>query len=584
MKKLFFKIILVLIVLAACKKEHSLEVSLSDSAGSLQLNAATGNCLSSVYGTYKTDSILNTNNYIIDSVNVTTPGAYTIQTDTINGFWFNASGTFYARGIYAVKLLGNGKPILPLTSNFTIKYSGTTCSVSVTTISSSSPAVFNINCTGIAANGAMYAGTPVTSANTLTVPVTVTAAGSYTLNTTLANGISYGASGIFTGTGTQNVILVATGTPTAAGSFNYTILGAANSCVQAVTCNAALPPVAYTFNCTSFVVNGTYTAGTVLTSANTITGTVNVTSIGAYSISTTSANGVSFSASGVFINTGTQNITLKGAGTPTASGSFNYTISGGTNTCSQSVSFNAAPLPVSYTFNCTSFIANGTYTAGTALTSSNTITGSVNVATVGAYSISIAAANGISFSATGTFANTGVQNITLTGTGTPANAGTNNYSISGNGNTCSISITVGSAAVATDFITCKINGSSMSFNNNALSTKSSGSGSSSLSVSGNSNANESIVLGITNIVSETLGTGSYTSSGATLSVVGMYTDQSNITWVGGIVAYSSNFTIVVTSIDATRVSGTFTGVIKDNVGAGPNSKTITEGSFSVPIH
>ena len=88
---------------------------------------------------------------------------------------------------------------------------------------------------------------------------------------------------------------------------------------------------------------------------------------------------------------------------------------------------------------CSTALVNGTYTAGTALTASNTVIVEVNVVTVGTYTVSTGANNGISFSGTGTFTITGTQVIILTGTGTPTAAGTFNYIPGTTG--CSFSIT-----------------------------------------------------------------------------------------------------------------------------------------------
>jgi uncharacterized protein (TIGR02145 family) len=66
--------------------------------------------------------------------------------------------------------------------------------------------------------GALLVGTPV-SGVTQTVTATVTTAGTYSISTT-ANGVTFDGSGTFAGTGNQNIVLTATGTPTAEGSNN----------------------------------------------------------------------------------------------------------------------------------------------------------------------------------------------------------------------------------------------------------------------------------------------------------------------------------------------------------------------------
>jgi uncharacterized protein (TIGR02145 family) len=67
--------------------------------------------------------------------------------------------------------------------------------------------------------GTMTAGTAVTGV-TQTITATVTKVGDYSITAT-ANGVTFTGSGAFAGSGSQNIILTATGTPTAAGSNNF---------------------------------------------------------------------------------------------------------------------------------------------------------------------------------------------------------------------------------------------------------------------------------------------------------------------------------------------------------------------------
>jgi hypothetical protein len=66
---------------------------------------------------------------------------------------------------------------------------------------------------------------------------------------------------------------------------------------------------------------GTMTTG-VSVSGVTQTITATVTTVGTYSISTTTANGVTFAASGTFAGTGAQTIVLTAKGTPSTWGTF----------------------------------------------------------------------------------------------------------------------------------------------------------------------------------------------------------------------------------------------------------------------
>lgn len=181
-------------------------------------------------------------------------------------------------------------------------------------------------------------------------------------------------------------------------------------------------------NCTDVFISGDYKKGVALTASNIAEITVDVDSVGTYIVSTNSVNGISFSGSGTFTDTGEQTIELTGTGTPLADGIFTLKPGNGctflitvTNDGSSggTAVFTLAGAPG----NCTAPAVNGTYTAGTALNAANTIVLSVNVTTVGTYTVSTSSNNGISFSGSGNFASTGVQNVTLTGSGTANAAG-----------------------------------------------------------------------------------------------------------------------------------------------------------------
>lgn len=106
--------------------------------------------------------------------------------------------------------------------------------------------------------------------------------------------------------------------------------------------------------------------------------------------------------------------------------------------------------------NCTAALISGIYKVGTALDVSNTITISVNITTIGTYTISTNSLNGISFAGAGAFITTGEQTITLTGSGTALAAGTFAYAFGANG--CSFSVTILPGAIATGNFRAKIDG------------------------------------------------------------------------------------------------------------------------------
>src|SRR5690606_15956991 len=84
---------------------------------------------------------------------------------------------------------------------------------------------------------------------------------------------------------------------------------------------------------------------------------------------------------------------------------------------------------------CMNPVIAGDYVVGVAMTAANTVVISVDVTVAGNYSISTTPSNGLTFSASGTFTNTGVQNVTLTASGTPmVDDVTNILVIAGSGN------------------------------------------------------------------------------------------------------------------------------------------------------
>lgn len=101
--------------------------------------------------------------------------------------------------------------------------------------------------------------------------------------------------------------------------------------------------------CTGATLSGTFTAGTAVTAANTVTLDVTVDSVGSWIVTTSTVNGVSFSGSGTFTATGSQSITLKATGTPITAGTFNFT-PGGADGCAFSVTVAAAPANVTGDF------------------------------------------------------------------------------------------------------------------------------------------------------------------------------------------------------------------------------------------
>ena len=226
-----------------------------------------------------------------------------------------------------------------------------------------SPALATLNCTGtLQPNGIYVSGQPLTSVNTVLVPVTVTQLGTYSISTPVTNGYAFTGIGTFSATGSQNITLTASGTPTNGGTDNFTITLGGTTCAFAVGVGGQLAAFA-SYDCaTATPATGTYQSTTPTTAANTKTITVAVTTGGAYSISTGVVNGVTFSATGSFAdasagtgstNGTTQTVVLRASGTPQqapVTNSFIVNGMGGTS-CTFTVPVIAAPV-VATLVNC----------------------------------------------------------------------------------------------------------------------------------------------------------------------------------------------------------------------------------------
>jgi hypothetical protein len=201
----------------------------------------------------------------------------------------------------------------------------------------------------------MTAGVAV-SGVTQTITATVTTVGTYIISAT-ANGVTFSGSGTFAGTGAQNIVLTATGTPTASDNHSFTLNTTPNCSFTRFfnypSSNGTAVVSAYTCSTAS---EGTMNSG-VAVSGVTQTITANVTTAGTYSISTT-ANGVTFAGSGTFAGTGAQDIVLTATGTPTVAGSYSFTLNTTPN-CSFSRT-TLTPLPANITLSAISpyFVAS----------------------------------------------------------------------------------------------------------------------------------------------------------------------------------------------------------------------------------
>ncbi|MEO5595228.1 MAG: hypothetical protein ABIR15_12015 [Chitinophagaceae bacterium] len=194
--------------------------------------------------------------------------------------------------------------------------------------------------------------------------------------------------------------------------------------------------------CTGSTLAGKYYMGKALSAANTIQIQADVTIAGSYSISTNTANGFRFSATGNFINTGLQNVLLTAVGTPAATGDFVFSAAPAPE-CTFSVTISKEPvIMASFAVDCQSAEVNGRLLTGNKLTSVDNISININVTAAGAYSITTDTLDGIYFSASGTFSSTGKKSVTLNGFGAPDLARNLVFSLKDLSSVCTVKVTV----------------------------------------------------------------------------------------------------------------------------------------------
>ena len=296
-------------------------------------------------------------------------------------------------------------------------------------------AVYTLNaangiCTGSLVSGNYNAGNPLNTTNTVQLEVDVITIGTYTIKTNAVDGFSFSVSGNFTETGIQTVTLSGSGTPVSAGSFNASGVSVCSFTVDVKEASKAVFMLAGApDSCTNAVADTNYVVDTLLNSSNTVVLNVSVSSIGEYTISTDTINGMSFSISGKFTFTGNQKVILKGSGSPLISGTFTFTPNIDSSSCSFDIK--VKPNPAVYvlsSFNllnvvtCNHDIA-GNYIAGNPLTDTNTVSIELYIIKPGYVTITTDTINGIIFSFTGTFTTAGTQHALMTGTGTPVYPG-----------------------------------------------------------------------------------------------------------------------------------------------------------------
>jgi len=363
--------------------------------------------------------------------------------------------------------------------------------------------------------------------------------------------------------------------------------GTSSGSLQADATNECLPKT----------VQGVYVAGVSLGSTNFIEVDIDVDLIGSYFITTDTINGYYFSGSGNFSATGINTVKLSGKGKPLAQGGDFFTVDFDSTSCNVAVTVlpATAGAPAVFTLqtsgtNCMDASVSGDYTKGVVLNSTNKVTVKVNVTTIGSYSISTTATNGMTFSASGAFSTTGVQTVTLTGSGTPVNSGAISIPLTVGSTTCSFPVTVNTTATnpppAGTYIWKFTSGGKITHGevdgDGVLEVVSSGAFSfTTIAFFGISAAvDTSIVIAIADLNNVVNANETYVSTSTTSNSAGIEIDYGGVTFYADPQTPTASVTVKVTSHNTTTkvVAGTFSGTLKDQTGA--QTLTITNGEFN----
>lgn len=102
---------------------------------SFALQGSPNSCIiDTVIGGYIKGVAADTSSHVNIEVDVTTPGVYSINTNTVNGYSFSGSGTFSSTGIQTVSLVASGTPVNAGADVFTVNAGSTTCTFSITVL------------------------------------------------------------------------------------------------------------------------------------------------------------------------------------------------------------------------------------------------------------------------------------------------------------------------------------------------------------------------------------------------------------------------------------------------------------------
>ena len=123
-----------------CEFEVTVNSNAADPAA-FTLYGAPGKCMDAVVsGSFIKGVALDTSSKVKIGVMVTTPGRYSIQTNTVNGYSFAGSGSLLNTGLQFVTLTATGTPAIEGVNSFTVTAGASSCSFTNTVLVPIAPA------------------------------------------------------------------------------------------------------------------------------------------------------------------------------------------------------------------------------------------------------------------------------------------------------------------------------------------------------------------------------------------------------------------------------------------------------------
>ncbi len=314
--------------------------------------------------------------------------------------------------------------------------------------------VTSLNCAGGSVIGTLSTGVSANSVS-FTIPYTGGNAGTYnadTINSATVTGLkAIVQAGLFA-SGAGSLTYIVTGTPSAAGSADFTVNRGGQTCAFSLTVNAGLIGA---IDCNAGTTSGSAIAGAA---ASGVSFSVpysggNGGAHGGQTINSTNITGLTATLPGGSFANGAGNVTFNIVGTPSGLGNANFAVNIGGKNCNYSV--NVGPGTIG-AINCGSGTSIGTLTS-TSAASGVTFTIPYTGGNGGTHPGQIINSTGVSgliaTAATGNFA-TGNGNISYVVTGTPSTFGTADFFVNIGGKSCLYSISVAPAAGVISALNC----------------------------------------------------------------------------------------------------------------------------------